>query len=232
MSISLAEGLKSYYIKLADKIKQVEKAGFEHPETISTAILEHTYRGCFWDTKGFVFRPIPQGLNSALKDNGIIGEIRGSTRGNPERTYLVHFVAPLAAYGNPSKILKVTFDILGLDPGIRATELNTRYSGPLKPSFWFSIGGDLLQDRILGSADEHEYRADLLGLRATINHNSDQSRKDPLSELLLEAGDQAYLMTGEAYKFIPDYQIAEQGIRPKAGHRVVNFLSRYTPIFA
>jgi hypothetical protein len=223
MAVMNPDLVKSYMTERGLGLQEVEALGYRDPGMVSAAILHTHYKGGFWDSK-FAHKPFPRELPGILRDTGVLSAETGgstSTRGKVE-TYLTHFVSAIAAYGNPSRFLRVAVNSFGIDPGIKVRRINQRFPGDRWPSFWNAIGGDMLTDHVYGTADEDEYRAGLLGLDTLKTHPGGRV----LSDMVMEAADKLEEVRGDKYKALTDFQIARDSIQPVYGHILIRWLTR------
>ncbi len=220
------EMLKQHLLGIAEKIKAVEGSGFTEPSVTACAIIRNQYVNAVWDGM-FANKPFPEGLKDSLRDQRLIlpDKDTTSTRGS-NNCYLIHFVAPIAAYNNRSKLLRAAINSFGIDPGIRTGNIQQQYPPELWSSFWYSIGGDYMTDFVFGTQDENEYRADLLGLRAA--RTLTKPRKNlRLSEMLEDAAANLALIEGTNYTHLSDFKTAQTFIKPVFGHLMMRWMTKH-----
>ena len=210
---------------LIPKIRKLENDLQQSPVTIANAVCASRWYDVWWDRHCF--------LNSSAK--GLIeriyeADLNGYGKGSPslnENYYWMHFLAPFAAYNRRSTLWEIALLAMSMDPGIKIGEVKKRIKPQFEYSFWYSIGGDRLQDFISGVIDEDEYKADILGLLVLEEFQTDQSLR--LSQLLESARDKVYLVANGEFKNSHYYQVAEECLNPIFGDKIIRLLAKYMP---
>jgi hypothetical protein len=118
-----------------------------------------------------------------------------------------HFIATFNSYYTQKKIQTKNYLDFLVEPGLKILGIDLdKMMGDLDPSFrnayLFSLGGDILQDRVFNTESPWDYRGDILGLEVLSNHK-DFSGK--LSEFIEKGYGKKHLVEGEAFRKHPMY---------------------------
>lgn len=218
------EGVRPYLEDFAQRLQFVERQGFIDARVTAAAMLRGRYPNGFWDTK-FAPWPYPAELPKLLKEVGILNDTLGSTDGSVE-IYRFHTVGAIGAYGNPSRFLQTATSLFGADLGINIPEINRSYPKAMRPSFWNSIGGNVLMSSI-HEIDDRKFQAGLLGLLATRRYFENAATPPPLSQMIYYAADSLGLVEGDSYRDLPDYRIAKKCLDPMYGHLALRWLAKH-----
>jgi len=146
-----------------------------------------------------------------------------------------HFLAPFAARfrnlslpGQESHFFQRSLNLFKLEPGIRPERIERSLISDLVMPFWYSIGGDTVQDQIDHCRREDELRGDILGIEI-LGRRLHEVEKMSLSTLIAEGFNNRREVEGEGYKNSFYYKLAEAFIKPLIGHEIVGFLKCNLP---
>lgn len=213
---------------MAERVRQLESKVKAGPNFLAVQICANRLGSCFWDRYCFLqddgSKCAPEIVMSGLSSyQGGQSTVRGT------EYYWLHFLAPIAAFGKQSATWEAAKGLIGLDPGIKTKKIEERLDTKFEYSFWYSVGGNRLQDFITDSIDQAEYRAGVLGMHAleTLFYNPNIS----LSELVENAKKAEPYVEGCGYKSSFYYQLAEKYINPRFGHKLLRTVATVAPFF-
>src|SRR3989344_901611 len=212
--------------ELAAKIREVESAINTTPVLLASNICAaRLWRG-FWDRMCFLEPPDPK-LQRLIKESGLSTYDPQSITTRGTNFQWLNFLSPFAAYGKKSKSWEMASKFFSLDPGIRIKDLEKNLPCRMNLSYWYSAGGNRLQDLIGGNFQEYEYRANILGLQTLESYNIDLTL--PLSELISQAYFSQSSVRGDKYRTSRYHLLSEEYIKPVLGHRVLRRLGKKFP---
>ena len=130
----------------------------------------------------------------------------------------MHFFTPIAAYRKPKLTARLYPHLFAIDQGIKSGTIAKHLNDAKKVNqFWYSVGGDMLQDWIYGLEETAELHAAILGIKV-FNPNL------RLSEMIQRA---KYLVeTNYDFTTHPYYLIGKRYINPLFGHKLLRTLGK------
>ncbi|MCJ7827955.1 hypothetical protein MUP65_02305, partial [Patescibacteria group bacterium] len=168
----------------------------------------------------------PSAAKDFFRECGLVNE-QSATSVALNGQYWLHYLTPLAAYGKKSRIWEVAKRVINTDPGINVGLIEDNLPPELIYPFWYSTGGDVLQNKVVGWVEPKELVADELGMNALSHWLADPTQ--PLSTLTRMAKADEHLLVGDGYLNQPYYQLANQAINPAWGHKIMRGLAQVAP---
>ena len=208
------------------KIERLEHDTGGNPQLIASAICASRWAESWWDKCCFLDNHHDD-LAKAVRKAGLNGYDDGKRSVRGTNLYYMHFLSPFVPYNKTSRIWEGALVLMSIDHGIRPNEIRKGLQPGFVNSFWYSVGGDRLQDFITNDCDENEFRADILGLDALEEYSRDPSLT--LSQLVRNAREKASLTFNGSYRDSEYISIAEEFISPVFGHKVIRRLAKYLP---
>ena len=211
---------------LIEKLSILESNLKIDPQKIASAICATRYSGIWLDELCFLNGC--NGLVSEISKFGLNAHDKNRVNTRDAEYSWLHLLSPLVPYKRKNKLLDFLLLIFSLDNGIKPKEIKKRINPNFYNSFWYSIGGDMLEDCILGSEDYGQYRLDILGLQILESYNKNPELK--LYELIKEAKEKFFTVEDNKFKKSYYYELALNYINPKFGHLALRKLANYAPI--
>lgn len=207
-----------------ETIKEVESSFPEATNIeVASGISRAIFGAGFFDNTVYVNRtPAATAIHQHLLDCGVQNPQAGAVETPYEWAYGVMAVAGLKPRRRVvAYILESAFRV---DTGIDGRGINKSF-GKATSSFWFSLGGELLQSHIRGYARVRELRLATLGLMSALRIS--QGSLSKLSTL--------YRTTADAYHLTPTEKESDIFIRsndlitPKFGHTMLRSIANVLP---
>jgi hypothetical protein len=207
--------------EIIERVRQLEERVESTPQEIASAVCATRFSESWMDNYLFTREQDPS-LMQEVYDAGL--NLHDDKQISVRDTNLVwlHFFAPIATYRKPSTLSKILTNCFALDPGIKVGNINRELTPYMSNSFWFSVGGNMLQDSIIGEENQDELRWNILGLLSLDGY---QGKK--LSDLIEEGNTDYHKVEGEKFRTTAYYQLAQRSINPHFSHLALRYLASH-----
>lgn len=211
---------------MEERIKDLEKIVEATPQAIANAICATRFNGSWLDKYLFIERVEPR-LMEAVKHAGLDFYEDGRVSARDTDKVWLNYLMPIAAYHKPFIQTVILISSFRLDPGIHIAAINHQLPPDMVNSFWYSLGGNMLQDWIIGEENPSELRLGVLGLLSLEEYSRDKTKK--LSDLIGNIGKHTPTIEGNGFRETPYFQLAKDNINPIYGHKLLRALALYFP---
>lgn len=213
--------------RFIEGVQRIETHAHLDAHRLSASILSVRFAHTWWDRQCFLTASQTEVVQTISSSESYFTQKDEIVSAAASRDYWAHYLAPLAAYGVKSRLWNMMLLLLHLDPGIKVQEIEKELSPDWRMSFWYSVGGNRLQDCLTGRTDTKEYTANILGLNSTERYVSHPSVR--LSHLAVISQHEEQKMDEDEYKKSSLYQLAETYINPVIGDKILRICGATIP---